>query len=182
MKRSEVFMSRWMKIGLVAGGYVAAWVGACAAVYINELMMPADISQNSGGMVAGGDMILFFFVVCFLSLAPTGLALYFLRSNQKFWNFFSFFSLVWAATGPLAEILNLFVEKLGLYHQPWWALASFLFMLRACGSVVFALGFVIFALLAPPRRARLLLLVAAGVEFAVFLFVAVRFVLWHRLI
>jgi hypothetical protein len=44
--------------------------GAIAAVAVNELFIPFDTKQSSGGMVAFGDMILFVLVTGFLSL-PT---------------------------------------------------------------------------------------------------------------
>jgi hypothetical protein len=59
------------KLALICAGYVLAVVVGLAAVAVNELLMPADIQQGSGGMVAFGDMILFVLVAGFLGLAPT---------------------------------------------------------------------------------------------------------------
>ena len=59
------------KLALIAAGYGISVGGGIAAVAVNELFMPEDIKQSSGGMVAFGDMIVFVLVAGFLSLAPT---------------------------------------------------------------------------------------------------------------
>jgi hypothetical protein len=64
-------MSVPKKLALIALGYVLALVAGCAAVTVNELLMPSDISQGSPGMVAFGDMILFVLVAGFVGLLPT---------------------------------------------------------------------------------------------------------------
>jgi hypothetical protein len=64
-------MSVAKKLALIALGYALALVAGCAAVAVNELLMPADISQGSPGMVAFGDMILFVLVAGFIGLVPT---------------------------------------------------------------------------------------------------------------
>ena len=48
-----------------------AIAGGAAAVAVNEWRMPAEISQQSGGMVAFGDMVLFVLASGALALAPT---------------------------------------------------------------------------------------------------------------
>ena len=58
-------------LALIAAGYAIAVVAGCAAVAVNELLIPADISQTSGGMVAFGDMVLFVLVTGFFGLVPT---------------------------------------------------------------------------------------------------------------
>jgi hypothetical protein len=64
-------MSVPKKLALIALGYVLSLVAGCGAVTVNELLMPADISQGSPGMVAFGDMILFVLVTGFVGLVPT---------------------------------------------------------------------------------------------------------------
>lgn len=64
-------LSTAKQLALIAAGYALAVVGGLAAAAVNELRMPADISQGSPGMVAFGDMILFIMVTGFLGLAPT---------------------------------------------------------------------------------------------------------------
>ena len=64
-------MSTAKKLALIALGYALAVAGGFAAVAINEMLIPADISESSGGMVAFGDMIVFVLATGFFSLAPT---------------------------------------------------------------------------------------------------------------
>ena len=64
-------MSVATKLALIALGYGLALVAGFAAVTVNELLMPSDISQGSPGMVAFGDMILFVLVTGFVGLLPT---------------------------------------------------------------------------------------------------------------
>ena len=64
-------MSVPKKLALIALGYVLSLMAGCGAVTVNELLMPADISQGSPGMVAFGDMILFVLVTGFVGLLPT---------------------------------------------------------------------------------------------------------------
>jgi hypothetical protein len=59
------------KLALIAAGYGLALGGGIAAVAVNELLIPNDIQQTSGGMVAFGDMIVFVLGAGVLSLAPT---------------------------------------------------------------------------------------------------------------
>src|SRR5215475_12732969 len=59
------------KLAFIALGYVLALVAGFGAVTVNEVLMPADISQGSPGMVAFGDMILFVLVAGFVGLVPT---------------------------------------------------------------------------------------------------------------
>jgi hypothetical protein len=64
-------MSTAKRLALIVAGCALSVAGGLAAVALNELFMPADIAQTSGGMVAFGDMILFVLVAGFLSLVPT---------------------------------------------------------------------------------------------------------------
>jgi hypothetical protein len=64
-------MSTAKRLGLIALGYALAVAGGCAVVTVNELLMPAEISATSGGMVAFGDMILFVLTSGFFGLVPT---------------------------------------------------------------------------------------------------------------
>ncbi|MBI5260451.1 MAG: hypothetical protein HY852_01375 [Bradyrhizobium sp.] len=59
------------KLALIAAGYGLSVGGGIVAVAVNELLIPDDIKQSSGGMIAFGDMILFVLVMGVLSLAPT---------------------------------------------------------------------------------------------------------------
>jgi hypothetical protein len=64
-------MSVPKKLALIALGYGLAFVAGFAAITVNDLLMPSDISQGSPGMVAFGDMILFVLVAGFVGLVPT---------------------------------------------------------------------------------------------------------------
>ena len=59
------------RLVLIAASYGLAVGGGIAAVALNELLIPNDIQQTSGGMVAFGDMIVFVLAAGVLSLAPT---------------------------------------------------------------------------------------------------------------
>src|SRR5580658_2291284 len=64
-------MSTARRLALIAAGYALCVVAGFAAVTVNELRMPADISQGSPGMVAFGDMVLLVLVTGLLALVPT---------------------------------------------------------------------------------------------------------------
>ncbi len=68
-------MSVGKKLVLIAVGYALSIAGGVAAVAVNELLIPDDIKETSGGMVAFGDMVLFVLAAGFLSLAPTWFAI-----------------------------------------------------------------------------------------------------------
>ena len=77
-------MSTLTKLGLVAGGYVAACLLASGLVYVYQLLTDNAATQASSGMYAFGDVLLFIGVFGSLALIPTGLGLYFLvRSLRK---------------------------------------------------------------------------------------------------
>lgn len=59
------------KLALIAVGYALSVGGGIAAVAVNELLIPDEIKQSSGGMVAFGDMIVLVLVAGVLSLVPT---------------------------------------------------------------------------------------------------------------
>jgi len=64
-------MSVAKALGLIAVGYALSVAAGIAIVVLNELFMPADIAEGSGGMVAFGDMILFVLATGFFGLVPT---------------------------------------------------------------------------------------------------------------
>ena len=72
-------MSRFMKLVVVAGGYVAAILIAVVTVSARNLSIDPAVALASSGMYAFGDALLFVAVFGVLSLIPTGAALYFLR-------------------------------------------------------------------------------------------------------
>ncbi len=59
------------KLTSIGAGYALALAGGLAAVALNDMRIPADVQQTSGGMVAFGDMIVFVLASGFFSLLPT---------------------------------------------------------------------------------------------------------------
>jgi hypothetical protein len=94
------------KTGIVFGGYAAAFLLAAAAFALRLLITAhSKDAQASGGMSAFGDSVVFVFVFGVAALAPTGLALYFLRPVQRFWTVASMCALAFAVTGVAASAL-----------------------------------------------------------------------------
>ncbi len=154
-------MSKFYKLVSVLGGYFAAFVVALAVAYVFAWMRQSE--SASGGMQAFGDLLGFLGLFGVLSLVPTALALYFLRSVQKFWTFLSLASLALAACG----LLGVFTMRMP--HLPSWApiFAGLLGVLLVMGSPLIGFGFAICAVISPFSRSRWRLLVASGVEFCV---------------
>jgi hypothetical protein len=167
-------MKKLMKIGSLIGGFILAFACASLAAYWDDLRT-AQFQSQSPGMVAGGEMILFIGVFAFMSVFPIGLALFFLRSEEKFWNLFSIFAIGVALTGPVAEGLMITIKVLQFYPHSWLALIIFVAMLRVFGSFIFVFGFILFAFITSLQIPRRRLLIAAGIESALLLFMAVHF-------
>jgi len=72
-----------LKVAIVAGGYLVAFLMACAAVALHAALTENTSAQASGGMAAFGDLVLFVAVFCAAALVPTGVALFFLFSKTK---------------------------------------------------------------------------------------------------
>ncbi len=79
-----------------------AFVAGLVAVVINEFLIPYDIQQTSGGMVAFGDMILFVLSTGVLSLVPTWFLLR--LSIEKAPRALLTVELLLAALGPLSWV------------------------------------------------------------------------------
>lgn len=172
-------MNRKTKIGLVLGGFFVALVGASIAAYLDGLLTERFQAQ-SGGMVAGGQMFLFIGVFAFLSVFPIGLALFFLRSEKTFWNPFSIFAVALSLTGPVAEAFMTAVRTFHFWPQNAWAFVILIAMLRVFGSCVLAFGFFLFAFISPLPQPRVRLLIAAGIETALFLYIAAHYLFWNN--
>jgi len=98
-------MKSSLKVTVVAGGYVSAFLAASAAVAIRMASTSGPDAQASGGMYAFGDSVVFVAVFGVLALVPTGGALYFLRPYRRFWIVLSRLCLAVAVTGLTAAIL-----------------------------------------------------------------------------
>jgi hypothetical protein len=72
-----------IKVAIVAGGYLLAFVLAFAAVALHAALVSESGPPASDGMSAFGDLLLFVAVFGTVSLLPTGAALFFLLSKKK---------------------------------------------------------------------------------------------------
>jgi hypothetical protein len=156
------------RIGLVAAGYVAAFLAASVAVAIRVANTSGPEAQASSGMYAFGDSYLFIAVFGLLALAPTGAALYFLRPYRRVWVVLSIFALCVASTGLAAAALFAF----GRHAVAPSALATWasLSVLRILLAPILAPAFLVVAIFSPHRSQRFALLGATGMELAVVAF------------
>jgi len=159
-------LNRWMKLAIVLAGYALALLVSFVAVAIyDRRFSPAD-NQAMGGMIAGGEMMYGCGVFLLAALAPSGLALWFLRRHRPSWSVFTIACLAFAVAGLIA-ILAMTVERGAPTRAPLLALVSLFSLAQMLGSPLFIAGFGLFALLAPARDLRLRMLVAAGIEFVI---------------
>src|SRR5882672_9952479 len=98
-------MKASLKIDKVAGGYIAAFLVASAAVAVRLASTSGPDAQASSGMYAFGDALLFVAVFGVSALVPTGATLFFLRPYRHFWTVLSALGLAVAITGVTAAIL-----------------------------------------------------------------------------
>ncbi len=154
-----------VKVGLVAGGFVASFLVASAAVAIRVASTSGPDAQASSGMYSFGDSALFVTVFGVAALVPTAGALYLLRPYRRFWTVLSGFAVLVAVSGAVAAIL--FVvgrHAVGPSTLATWASLS---VLRILVAPLLALVFLLAGEAAPHRSPRLALLAAAFVEVAV---------------
>ena len=72
-----------LKVAIVAGGYLLAFLMASAAVALHAALTRESGAQASGGMSAFGDLVLFVAVFGAVALVPTNAAFFFLLSKKK---------------------------------------------------------------------------------------------------
>jgi hypothetical protein len=164
-----------VKIGLVAAGYVGAFVIASLVVMLYVALTSGPDRQGSDGMYAFGDSMLFLAVFVMAGLPSTGAALFFLRPSRPFWRALSIVAIVVATTGLAALIGYLVGQSADAASTlPWWfALAP----IRILVAPLFALVFLLAGLFAPNRSARIALLATVLIEGAIFLYVLL---IWLR--
>jgi len=156
-------MARWRKPDLVVAGYGLAWVASGVTVALfDRRFSPAD-NQTMGGMIAGGEMLLGLAVFSVVSLAPTGLALWFLRGSRRFWSAFSCAGLVFAIVGLAAALAPLAARET-MDRAPLLALVGLLGVIQMLGSPIWIGSFVLFAALAPAPDLRRRMLIALAIE------------------
>jgi len=154
------------KIAIVVIGYLVAIVVAVAVVSAYALLKSGPDRHASGGMSAFGDSLLFLAVLCVASLPATGAALFFLRSYPPFWAMLSLGAAALAMTG-LAALVFLLSPATARPPSALQFVAD-LSPIRALVAPLFAASFLLAGIFAPARRSRIILLLAATSEAAVF--------------
>src|SRR5438093_7304313 len=133
-------MNASLKVGAVAGGYIAAFLVASAAVGIRLANTSGPDAQASSGMYAAGDALLFVAVFGVSALVPTGAALFFLRPYRHLWTGLSALGLAVAVTGVTAAILFAVGRHAAPLPLATWAGLS---VLRILVAPLLALTFVV---------------------------------------
>jgi hypothetical protein len=159
-------MTPFLRFGIVAAGYVAAFLVASAAVAVRLATTSGPEASASSGMRAFGDSVLFVAVFGVLALVPTALALRFLRNCRPFWVGFAAAALAVAVTGVAAAVLY----AVGRNATPPSPLATaamfsvFRILVAPLVAPLLALGFFVGMVLSSFRLPRLALLAATLME------------------
>jgi hypothetical protein len=154
------------RAGLVALGYVAALAIAWLVVVLYAAATNGSDRQTYQGMFAFGDSLLFLAVFGLAALPVTAVALFFLRRHRGFWVTLSVASLSIGVTSLAAVVIYLgsTAADSGDLLRSWSAFA----VLRIFLAPLFAALFLLSALFAPSRLARMSLLAATTIEAASF--------------
>jgi len=102
-------------------------------------------------------------VFVFLSLAPTALALWFLRRHRGPWSMLASACLAFAVVG-LVAVLTQVAGQGATTRAPILQLVDLLSVVQMLGSPLWVAGFALFAALAPARDLRRRMLVAVAIE------------------
>ena len=158
-------MTPRQKGGLVAAGYLAAFLVASAAVAVRLATTTGPDAQAASGMYAFGDALLFVAVFGGLALVPTGAALFFVRRHRPFWTGLAVVGLGVGGTGLAAAILF----AVGRHVPPPSSLATWgaLSVLRILVAPLLTLTFLVCAAMSPYRTPRVALVGAVAMEAAV---------------
>ena len=151
-------MTRRGRIGLLLASYPVCFILA----FLPPIALSGYGDQESQGMRAFGDFLLFLASFGLLALIPTAIALWHLRSVPRFWHGVAVFALALAATAPVAAVVFPHSESAGA--AAW---LGFLALLRILGAPVPGLAWLIAALIAPAPGPRRILLISAAIEFSV---------------
>jgi hypothetical protein len=157
-------MKPFLKVGVVAVGYIAAVLVASVAVGIRLANKSGADAQASSGMYAFGDALLFVAVFAGAALVPTGAALFFLRPYRHIWTVLSALGLSVAVTGLTAAALFAIGRHAAPSPLATWAGLS---VLRILVAPLLALTFLVCTVLSPYRFPRLAFLAASVMEAAV---------------
>src|SRR5262245_15167011 len=168
-------MDRGNKLGIVLTGYVLAFVISIFMTALADRQFSPEDNQEMGGMIAGGEVMYGSAVFVLASLAPTGLGLWFLRPNRRFWSAFSSAGLWFAIVGLSAVLATLTVQP------PLLLFVGLLGLVQMLGSPLWILSFALFAAFAPAPEPRRRMLAALVIEFAIAACGLVYFVLLRHI-
>lgn len=126
-------------------------------------------------MYAFGDMVVFLGAFALASLPATGAALFFLRGKPWFWTVLAPIAVGVAMTGVVWVLACHFVPYNGAHGLI--RTFSLLFPLRVLAAPMFAMVFLLSALMAPARRLRNAMFLATAAEALIFLATSFRWVL-----
>jgi hypothetical protein len=157
-------MSRSAKVGFVCGGYLLAFGAAALASHLYNLRVAEFPEDTSGGMYAAGEVLSGLAAFLVVALIPTLLALWFLRHHRILWLAIACGALAFAAAGLIAILMR--PGALATTNVAIMA-AELLAVVQLLGVPLWTIAFVLFALIAPTRPARKLLIAAVGVELAI---------------
>lgn len=158
-------MNRWVKAGIVLAGYALSVVAGWVASWAYDRRMAAMPYDTSGGMYAAGEAMTGLGAFLVAALVPTLLLLWFVRRNARLWQWVGALSLAFAIAGLIAAVVTM-VSR-GASGHPALMLTELFGLAQLLGVPLWLAGFALFALLAPTRPARRLLVTAAGVELVV---------------
>jgi hypothetical protein len=158
-------MSRWTRVGLVGAGYLLAFAAGGVAGHMYDVRVSALPYDTSGGMYAGGEFMTAFGTFLVVALVPTLLALWFLRGQTRLWQAVALASLAFAAAGLIAVLMPLVTHD--TTRNPALLLFSLVGLAQLLGMPLWTAAFVLFAFLAPTRRARKLMIAAIGIELVI---------------
>ena len=155
-----------VKVGLVAAGYLVAFLIASAVVAAYVVSTSGPDRTLYGVMYAFGDSILFLAVFGVAGTIPTGAALYFLRPYPWFWRALR----VVAAVIAITALATLAVVVASRTADPQSALRTWAAMsgLRVVFAPLFAGGLLLATLFAPRRHDRLVFGITTALEIVMF--------------
>lgn len=158
-------MSRGAKVGIICAGYLLAVLAGGVAGHLYNLRVSALPYDTSGGMYAAGQFLSELSAFFVVALAPTLLALWFLRRNRRLWQAIAIGALGFATAGLLAVLMPLVVRDTTRTPAMMWV--ELLSLAQLLGMPLWTVAFVLFAFLAPTRPARRVLVAAIGVELVI---------------
>jgi hypothetical protein len=173
--RARRDLTRRARVALVAGGYALALVAGAAAGWLYDVWAAAQPYDTSGGMYAGGQLLTALGAFGIAALPPTLLLLWFLRASPIAWLVIASGSLGFAVVGLAAVLAQAALR--GRADTVPAMLIDLLGLAQLLGVPLFTAAFALFALLAPTRSARQLLVAAVGVELLVAVCAAVHWFL-----